>query len=87
MMFLSLSSVVKDILNGFKDLLNFVIMLTKFVKNFAQQIVYLITYILKAISLATAFILTLPVWLQTFASITLAICVLYIMLGRKSGAD
>lgn len=78
---------VKAIASGFNDLINFIGTIFKVLGNLLQQIVYLIKYVLQAISISTSFIATLPSWLSVFASVTVAISVLYIIMGRKGGAD
>lgn len=80
-------SAVKAIASGFNDLINFIGTIFKVLGNLLQQIVYLIKYVLQAISVSTSFIATLPSWLSVFASVTVAISVLYIIMGRKGGAD
>lgn len=79
-------SAVKSILNGFTNLINFIQTIFKVLSNFLAQIVYLIKYILQAINISFAFIGTLPAWLSVFATITVSISVLYILLGRSTGS-
>lgn len=77
---------VKSILNGFTNLIDFIQTVFKILGNVLQQIVYLIKYILQAINISTSFIATLPAWLSVFATITVSISVLYILLGRSTGS-
>lgn len=77
---------VKSILNGFTNLIDFIQTIFKILGNVLQQIVYLIKYILQAINISTSFITTLPAWLSVFATITVSISVLYILLGRSTGS-
>lgn len=78
---------VKAIASGFNDLINFIQTVFNILGNLLQQIVYLFKYLAQAITISTSFIGTLPAWLGVFATITVSISVLYIILGRKGGAD
>lgn len=77
---------VKSILNGFTNLIDFIATIFKVLGHLLQQIVYLIKYILQAINISVSFIATLPAWLSVFATITVSISVLYILLGRTTGS-
>lgn len=79
-------SAVKAIASGFNDLINFIVTVFKVLGNLLQQIVYLIKYVLQAVNISTSFIATLPAWLSVFATITVSISVLYILLGRSTGS-
>lgn len=80
-------SAVKAIASGFNDLINFIQTVFKILGNILQQIVYLFKYLTQAIAVSVSFIATLPPWLSVFATVTVSISVLYIILGRKGGAD
>lgn len=43
------------------------------------------TYLLKTVNLAFTVIATLPDWLKAFATITLAISIVYFIIGRNAG--
>lgn len=78
---------VKAISSGFNDLINFIQTIFKILGNLLQQIVYLFKYLTQAITVSSSFISTLPNWLAVFATVTISISVLYMILGRKGGAD
>ena len=80
-------SAVKAIASGFNDLINFIQTIFNIIVNLLQQIVYFFKYITQALTISTSFITTLPSWLGVFATITVTVSVLYIILGRKGGAD
>lgn len=80
-------SAVKAIASGFNDLINFIQMIFKLVFDLLQQIVLLIRYILQANSIALSFIYSMPNWIKVFATITIAISVLYIILNRQGGKN
>lgn len=78
---------VKAIASAFNDLINFIQLIFKFIGNLIQQLLYLFKYLGRAISISLDFILTFPPWLGIFATITISVCVLYIILGRRSGGN
>lgn len=76
---------IKAIVNGFKWLIDTITLLFDFVVSFFETIGMVFTYVGTIINLATSFILTLPSWLQAFGLITIAICGVYIIVGRNAG--
>lgn len=80
-------SAVKAIASGINDLINFFQTIFKIIGNLLQQIVYLFKYITQALSISVSFIATLPPWLGVFATVTVTVSILYVILGRKGGAD
>lgn len=80
-------AVVKTIASGFNDLINFIQTIFRILTNLLEQIVYLFKYIAQALTISVSFIATLPSWLAVFASVTVTVSILYVILGRKGGAD
>lgn len=80
-------AVVKTIASGFNDLINFIQTIFRILTNLLEQIVYLFKYLAQALTISVSFIATLPSWLAVFATVTVTISILYVILGRKGGAD
>ncbi len=55
--------------------------------GFVKSIINLFKYLTQALVISFDFISTFPDWLKSFAVITISISILYIILGRKGGAD
>lgn len=53
--------------------------------NFFKAITMLFQYLITIINLAFTTILTLPPFIQAFAYITIAISIIYIIVGRNTG--
>lgn len=78
-------SAVKAIASGFNDLINFIGTIFKVLFNLLEQIVLLIRYLLQAINISASFVASLPNWLKVFSTVTISICVLYVVLNRQGG--
>lgn len=73
------------IINAFKWLINAIKMIFTFIMNFFKSIGMLFSYLIHIVNVAFSVILTLPPFIQAFAYITLAISIIYIIVGRNSG--
>lgn len=78
---------MKAIISGIKGIVDFISMLIDLVVGFVKSIINLFKYLAQALMISLDFISTFPDWLQSFAIITISITILYLVLGRKSGAD
>lgn len=76
---------MKAIINGFTWLINTIKLLFSFIMNFFKAITMLFNYLITIINLAFTTILTLPSYIQAFAYITIAISIIYIIVGRNAG--
>lgn len=76
---------IKALISGVQWLIDTITLLFNFVFNIFDTIGMVFTYITTIIGVATDFILTLPSWLQAFGFITLAICGVYVIIGREAG--
>lgn len=76
---------MKGILNIFKTLFDTIVNLFNMLMNVFKLLGMMLSYIGTIITLALNQISTLPTWLQAFAVITLAISVIYIIIGRNAG--
>lgn len=76
---------MRAIVNGFKWLINAVKLIFTFIMNFFKAITMLFNFLINIINVAFTTILTLPPYIQAFAYITIAISIIYIIVGRNSG--
>ncbi len=77
---------MKVLISTIKGLFDVVMFAFKAAMGLLNQLVSLIKYLAQALSISLSFISTLPSWLTTFATITISISILYIILGREGGA-
>lgn len=72
-----------------KDFFDFVINTVTSVWSFftglIEDLTLFISYLGSAFRLATQCILYLPPWLQVFGTITLGVCMIYLIVGRDTG--
>lgn len=78
---------MKYIINCFDFLINFIRTIYDIICNFFESTILLMKYIALVSDLAFDFILALPNWLQSFATITITISILYLILGRRTGGS
>lgn len=78
---------MKGIIDGITWLISTIKMLIDFVFNAISSLISLFTYLGTIVNIVTTTLLTLPDWLIAFGSISLSICVLYIVLGRQGGKN
>lgn len=64
---------------------NIITTLWDFVTSFFDNMALLVKYIGSAVTLAYSAIATMPSWLQVFGFITIAVSVIYLILGRTGG--
>lgn len=77
---------MKAIISAIKGIFDILNLLSEIVFSSLNSLINLIKYLSKALSIGTAFILTFPEWLRVFAGVTIAISILYMVLGREGGA-
>ena len=76
---------MKALVNGFSFIINLFKTIFGFIMNFFKAITMLFHYLITIINLAFTTILTLPSYIQAFAYITIAIAIIYIIVGRNTG--
>ena len=76
---------MRAVISGFKWLISTIKVLISFLMNFFQAIAMLFVYLIHIINVAFTTIITLPGYIQAFAYITIAISIIYIIVGRNSG--
>lgn len=72
---------------NFKSFINFIDMAFDFIQSFVKQIGYMLSALVKVAGIITDSINYLPDWLKMFATLTLTICVIYLILGRENGGE
>lgn len=79
---------VRAIGKAVKSIVNFIGTAFDLIKSFVHQLGLLLTALVKVTNIVKDTILYLPDWLRVFATLTLTICIVYLILGRnKGGAD
>lgn len=73
------------IIETFDWLVDFFKTVWSFVISFIDNILLLFEYLKIALSTFTSFVGSLPDWLQIFGFITLAVSVIYLIVGRQAG--
>lgn len=76
---------MKGIINAFKWIISFIKIIFNFFNNIVKGIITAFRYLVTIVQLAFTTISTLPSWLISFAIITIAISVLYFIIGRNTG--
>lgn len=76
---------MKLIFDYFMRLVSIFEVFWNFVLTFFENMIMLFKYILHSMALATQCILSMPTWLQVFATLTLSVSVLYLIVGRQGG--
>ena len=73
------------IFNGLQDIINLFNTIVNFIINIINGILQMAIVIKETVTNTSNIILTLPSWLIGFASATLAICVIFQLVGRENG--
>ena len=76
---------MKGLIAGFTTLINILKMAWAIISNIFGTIAMVFTYLLSIINIAFNTISTFPVWLTSFAIITIAISLAYFIIGRNVG--
>jgi hypothetical protein len=76
---------LNGILNGFKWLIDTIKFLVGLLMSLVKAITMLFQYLITIVNLAFTTIVTLPPFIQAFAYITIAISIIYIIVGRNTG--
>lgn len=78
---------MKKIISAIKGIFEIFEILFGFVESLIENMLMLFEYLSQAINISYSFITTLPSWLLTFAEITLAVCIIYKIVGRETGGN
>lgn len=76
---------MKFIIDGFEFIINTINTIWDFFIGILEHLLMMFQYIGVVANLAYSLINGLPIWLKSFATITIFISVLYLIVGRESG--
>lgn len=76
---------MSSIVEGLKNIVAFIEVAFKIANTAIHNIIHLLKYLTVIMPKLWAFLLTIPPYIQIFAQLTLAICLVYLMVGRNSG--
>ncbi|MBQ2350053.1 MAG: hypothetical protein II393_02135 [Cytophagales bacterium] len=76
---------IQTIVSQFQTMINGIKMAIEFLFNLVKSLFELIKLLITTVGNATALIATLPPWLIAFATATIGVAVLYMILGRQTG--
>lgn len=78
---------LEDVYDAVETIVEFFETIYDFIVDFIDNMLLLFEYIGKASSMAYSFIATMPTWLQSFATITIVVSVVYMIIGRTGGGS
>lgn len=76
---------IQEMIGFFASLWDFIKMIVGLVINLVKSLISLVEMLITTVANTTTLIATLPPWLIAFATATLTVAVLYIILGRENG--
>ena len=76
---------IQNLISNFRSLINFIKVAWGFFVNLVKSIGDLVGMLINMFSIINGIILTLPSWLIAFATLTISICILFLVLGRDHG--
>lgn len=76
---------IQTLWNGILTIVNGIVMGIQFLINMIKSLFEMIKILVTTVTNTTTLIGTLPPWLIAFATLTLGIAVLYMILGRDTG--
>lgn len=78
---------LQNLWSGIQTIVNGIIMAIQFLINLVKSLFEMIKLIGTTLTNTTTLILTLPPWLIAFATATIGVAVLYIIIGRETGKN
>lgn len=76
---------IQEMIAFFASLWDFIKMIVGLVINLVKSLISLVEMLITTVANTTTLIATLPPWLIAFATATMTVAVLYIILGRENG--
>lgn len=76
---------IQAVINAIQTMIEGIKMAIQFLINLVHSIFQLIQLLLSTVSNSVVLVETLPSWLMAFALATIAVAVLYVILGRNTG--
>lgn len=78
---------MQAIIDAFNWIIDTIKTLMEFVTSFFSNLGMLAKYIGLVATMCYDLVATLPPWLQAFGTLTILVCVLYMILGRQTGGQ
>lgn len=78
---------LQNIWSSILTLVNGVILAVQFLINLVKSLFEMIKILVTTVTNTTTLILTLPPWLIAFATATIGVAVLYVIIGRETGKN
>lgn len=76
---------IQSVISAVQSVVNGIVIGIKFIINLVRSIGQLIQILITTVANVSNLILTLPSWLIAFATATLGIAILYMVVGRETG--
>lgn len=76
---------LQQLISNFRTIIDFIKMFIQFGISLVKSIFDLFNLVLNLMSTITGIIATLPSWLIAFATLTIGICVIFLIVGREHG--
>ena len=76
---------IQNLISNFRSIIGFIQTAWGFFVNLVKSIGDLVGMLINMFSIINGIILTLPSWLIAFATLTISVCILFLVLGRNHG--
>lgn len=76
---------IQTVISNFRSIIIYIQTIWGFLVNLIKSIGDLIQLCINMFSVISGIILTLPSWLIAFATLTISVCILFLVLGREHG--
>lgn len=76
---------LQELISNFRSIISFIQTIWGFVVNIIKSLGDLFSLLINMLSVISGIILTLPSWLIAFATLTIGICILFLVVGRDHG--
>ena len=76
---------LQNLWSGIQTIVNGILMAIQFLINLVKSLIELVRLLITTMTNTSALIMTLPPWLIAFATASLSIAILYLIVGRESG--
>ena len=76
---------IQNLISNFRSIICFIQTAWGFFVNLVKSIGDLVGMLINMFSIINGIILTLPSWLIAFATLTISVCILFLVLGRNHG--
>lgn len=76
---------LQELIGNFRSIISYIQTIWGFFINLIKSIGDLVQLCINMFSVISGIILTLPSWLIAFATLTISVCILFLVLGRDHG--